>query len=55
MLLESVYVSSFWLWPDDDPSLELKLVAIQIKLFTSELVVTVNIYTRVSQMKTLNL
>ena len=31
-------------WPDDDPSLWSKLVAIQIKLFASELVVIVNIY-----------
>jgi len=31
-------------WPDGDPSLGSKLVAIQIELFTSELVMTVNIY-----------
>jgi hypothetical protein len=32
------------LWPDDEPSLGSKLVAIEIKLFTCELVVIVNIY-----------
>jgi hypothetical protein len=32
------------LWPDDDPSLGSKLVAIEIKLFMSELIVIVNIY-----------
>jgi len=32
------------LWPDDDPSLGPKRVVIQIKLFTSELVVIMNIY-----------
>jgi hypothetical protein len=31
-------------WPDDDLSLGSKQVAIQIKLFTSELVAVVNIY-----------
>jgi len=32
------------LWPDVDLSLESKLVAVKIKLFTSRLVVIVNIY-----------
>lgn len=40
MLLVSAYVPSFVLWLNDDPSLASKLVAIQTKLFTSELVVT---------------
>ena len=31
------------LWPDDDPSLGSRLAAVQIKLFTSELDVIVNI------------
>jgi len=36
----------YWLvsWPDDDPSLGSKLVAIQIELLTSELVMIVNMY-----------
>jgi len=32
------------LWPDDDPSLGSKRVVIQMKLFTSEVVVIMNIY-----------
>jgi len=32
------------LWPDDDPSLGSKRDVIQIKLFTSEVVVIMNIY-----------
>jgi len=32
------------LWPDDDPRLGSKRVVIQIKLFTFELVVVMNIY-----------
>jgi hypothetical protein len=40
MLLVCAYVPSFVLWLNDDPSLGLKLVAVQTKLFRSELVVT---------------
>jgi hypothetical protein len=44
LLVVSVFfVPSFVLWLNDDVSLGSKLVAVQTKLFTSELVVIVNV------------
>jgi hypothetical protein len=43
MFSVSAHIPSFVLWLKDDPSLGWKFVAVQTKLFTSELVVNANV------------